>query len=398
MVAIAADDAEIGRRLERMLAQARDAGGAIADDLILRCAGGSLSVELPPDSAAETLIDLPEQALLPVGAFGLSLQGGDIALDSVDAAVAPARRALMESMLALYNLTSKIAWYRRTSPVLFLRARPDLASLVARGCDARMQHRLTDRLAADEHAPFLLQRFIGTRSLDFRVDPGAPAGAVLAPIVDLLNHDIKAPPFREHAGPSGRRLRVARPRSVPGNPRECFVQYGFYDPLETLLRYNFTDESAEFLRSVPAVITLAGIGTINVRAGRSRSASKGLPAPLKALADYLPKIVTRQPRYLEVAFLAIPATPALSHALRRVLNLLIATLDSDHLDRLDLIVAAEDQILAANRAHYQELRRALAAAAPGAPASPVLAELARACDLQIARLQAYDDMVRSLPA
>jgi hypothetical protein len=108
--------------------------------------------------------------------------------------------------------------------------------------------------------------------------------------------------------------------------------------------------------------------------------------------------VTRQPRYLEVAFLAIPATPTLSHALRRVLNLLIATLDSDHLDRLDLIVAAEDQILAANRAHDQELRWALAAAAPGAPASPILAELARACDLQIARLQAYDDMVRGLPA
>jgi hypothetical protein len=304
----------------------------------------------------------------------------------------------MESMLALYNFTGKIGWYRRTSSVLFLRTRPELASLVARGCDVPMQRRLTDRLAADEHAPFLLHRFIGTRSLDFRVDPGASAGAVLAPIVDLLNHHSKAPPFQEHTGPSGRRLRITRPRSVPANPRECFVQYGFYDPLETLLSYDFIDESAEFLRSVPAVITLPGIGTIKVQAGRSKSASKSLPAPLKAIADYLPKIVTRQPRYLEVAFLAITAAPALPHALRRVLNLLIATLDRDCLDRLDLIVAAEDQILAANRAHYQELRRALAAAPAGAPASPVLAELTRACELQIARLQAYDDMVRSLPA
>ena len=127
MVSIEADNVDIERCLERILAEARRGGAAFADDLVLRCADRSLSIELPPGSAAETLITLPEQMLVPTRLFSLALQGDDIVVTAADPAVTPARRALMESMLALYNLTGKIAWFRRHSTVPFLRGRPELA-------------------------------------------------------------------------------------------------------------------------------------------------------------------------------------------------------------------------------------------------------------------------------
>jgi len=397
MVSIESDDARIGRSLERLLAAARRAGAEFADDLILRCAEGSLSIALPPHSAAERLIKLPEAALIPVRPFRLFLKADDIVIDAVDAGVSAERRTLMESTLELYNLTGKIAWYRRTAVPLFLHAHRQLAGLVARGCDPAMQRMLMDPVPADAADSFLLTRFLDTRVVKFREEPTDPAVYVLAPIVDLMNHHAKGATFQNRAEDPDRSLCVERARSLPLDASECFACYGSYDAMETLLRYNFADESATFLRSIPVVVTLPGVGTITADTGRDRSAGKGLPPALKPIGRYLPKILNRQPRYLKVAFLAVPDGSA-PQALRRVLNLLIATLDREFVDRLDLIRAAETQVIDANRVHYRDLRRAVTATAAGQESAPILADLLRACDLQLARLQAYDDMARDLAA
>src|SRR5262245_14104529 len=114
MVSIQSDNADIERCLERILIETRRGGAAFADDLTLRCADRSLSIELPPGSGARMLINLPEPMTVPTRSFRLALQGDDIAITDVDPDVTPARRALMESILALYNLTGKIAWYRQS--------------------------------------------------------------------------------------------------------------------------------------------------------------------------------------------------------------------------------------------------------------------------------------------
>jgi hypothetical protein len=389
MVSIEADNADIERCLERILAEARRGGAAFADDLVLRCADRSLSIELPPGSTAETLITLPEQTLVPTRLFSLALQGDDIAVTAADPGVTPARRTLMESMLALYNLTGKIAWFRQHSAVLFLRGRPELARLVARGSDAGMRSALLDPLAPGGLDSFLLLRFLATRWLDFGRDT---ARAVLAPIVDLMNHDAKAAPFRNREEAGVRYLLVERARQRPAEARECFIRYGSYDPLETLLGYDFVDESATFARSVPLEIALPGVGRIKVGAGHSESGAKALPAALRDLRGYLPKIVGRQAEALEISFLIVPEATA-PHALRRVLNVVIATLDRACLDRLDLILEAERQIIAANKAHYAELGSALAAAQASPADASILRDLRRAIELQMTRLQRYEAMV-----
>ena len=74
---------------------------------------------------------------------------------------------------------------------------------------------------------------------------------------------------------------------------------------------------------------------------------------------------------------------------------MIATLDRACLDRLDLILEAERQIIVANKAHYAELGPALAAAAAQASLAdaPILRDLRRAIELQMTRLQRYEAMV-----
>src|SRR5215472_12342976 len=126
MVSILADDRSVERCLERTLEQARRGGAEFSDALILRGTSGSLSVELEPDSDAQLLIKLPENILVPIGSFGFALEGDDIAIRTADPDVTAEQRALLESMVELYNLTGKISWYRRTSPFLFLGSRPDL--------------------------------------------------------------------------------------------------------------------------------------------------------------------------------------------------------------------------------------------------------------------------------
>ena len=397
MVAIDSDDAEIGRRLERMLAESRRIGGEFADDLVIRCSGGSLSLALPPGSTTDTIIRLPERALLPIKSFQLSLKGDDIVIDGADADISPERRALMEQMVEVYNLTAKIAWYRRTAVPLFLRARPDLAELVGRGCDLPMRRLLTDRLPAEFLQRLPLDRFLSTRLLDYHDDSEEDRQDVLMPVVDFMNHHAEGAAFQISTGADERGLSVGRARGRLRDREECFAFYGQYDAMETLLRYNFPDDSNNFIRSIPVVITLPEVGTISADAARSKGGGKNLPPPLKPIGRYLPKIISKQPRYLKVAFLAV--STALPQSLRQVLNLLIANLDRTKVDRLDLILAAEAQVLEANKAHYRELQQALKAVPASAPdEAQILAGLSRASELQLERLQAYEDRVRSLAA
>jgi hypothetical protein len=394
MVSIESDNADIERCLERILAETRRGGAAFADDLVLRCADRGLSIELPPGSPAHMLIKLPQQMLVPTRSFGLALQGDDIVITAIDPDVTPARRALMESIVALYNLTGKIAWYRQSSAVLFLRARPELARLVARGSDAGMQSVLLDPAAAGGLDGFVLRRFLGTRWLNLGAEPATGARAMLAPVIDLMNHNARGAPFLNREDAGGRYVLIERAMHASADERECFVCYGFYDPLETLLGYNFVDESSMFARSVPVEIALPAVGRIRVGDGHGHRELRGLPDALRDIQIYLPRIVVKRPRELEVGFLVIPP-PTAPQVLRRVLNVMIASLDRDCVDRLDLILEAERQVIAANKAHYADLWPALTAAAAQTPDSPILRDLRRASELRMSYLQRYEDMVRA---
>jgi len=184
---------------------------------------------------------------------------------------------------------------------------------------------------------------------------------------------------------------------MPREVRECFVCYARYDAMEMLLAYNFVDETATFVRSVPMEINLPDVGVIKVQTNKTKGSNKNLPPQLRDIAPFLPKIVAKRTDHLEVTFLSIPATVT-PQVFRRVLNVLIGTLNRACMDRLDLILQAEEQVIATNRAYYETVRDALRAIPAGGQAASALHDLARACDLQLSLLQHYSDMARSLAA
>ena len=398
MVSIVADNRDVERCLEKILAEARSGGAEFAPSLVLRCVGGDLSVESAPESTEQVLIRLPEETLVPVGLFGLQLQGDDIVIASIDPAVSAKGRTLCESMLELYNLTGKIGWYRRTSPPLFLRSRPELAQLIARSLEEPRRRSFTTPMRDGEENHIVLQRFLGSRWFGFSDDTGAAPTRVLMPIVDLMNHHEHGSPFENAGIEGGRFLRIQRAKKMPREERECFVRYGPYDAMEMLLAYNFVDESASFVRSIPMEITLPGVGMLAIRAMKKKGGKRNVPTAFRDIAPYLPRIISKQPNYLEIASLIIP-TRVTPQAFRRVLNLLIATLNPGCADRLDLIVQAEEKIVDANKAHYEALKTGLHdVSTDTAGDAEILRGLTRACDVQLEHLRHYNEMARRLAA
>src|SRR5262249_6924427 len=157
-----------------------------------------------------TLMKLPENTLVPVGSFDLALEGDDIAIRGAEPGVTAERRALLESMVELYNLTGKIAWYRRTSPVLFLGSQPDLARLIARGRDEPMQRALERVMTGANTDSIVLRRFITTRWFRFQRDSDENSERVLMPILDLMNHHAQGSIFEKRSDGNRHLLYVER--------------------------------------------------------------------------------------------------------------------------------------------------------------------------------------------
>jgi len=356
-----------------------------------------MSVELPPDADAQTLMKLPENTLVPVGSFDLALEGDDIAIRGAEPGVTAERRALLESMVELYNLTGKIAWYRRTSPFLYLGSQPDLARLIARGRERPMQRALDLLATGADTNLIVLSRFISTRWFRHQEDGDEEAKRVLMPILDLMNHDARGSGIQKGSDGNRRFLYVERARSMPREMHECFVHYAHYDAMETLLAYNFVDETATFVRSVPMEINLPGTGVIKVQTSKTKGSSKNLPPQLRNIAPFLPKMIAKRPDYLEVTFLSIPATVT-PQGFRRVLNVLIGTLNRACVDRLDLILQAEEQVIATNLSYYRTVQEALRAVPAEGQAALAWHDLTRACELQLSLLQGYADMARAQTA
>jgi hypothetical protein len=65
---------------------------------------------------------------------------------------------------------------------------------------------------------------------------------------------------------------------------------------------------------------------------------------------------------------------------------------------LDLILQAEEQVIATNTAYYEKVREALRAVPAEGRAASAWHDLTRACELQLSLLQAYRDNARGLAA
>jgi hypothetical protein len=388
MVSIAAHNRDVERSLQKNIKLAEQDGAEFSDDLLLKCVDGSLSLEAPADSAGKVLIRLPWDCLIPLQSFQFSVIDDNIIVSSHDEGLTSSCVARMEAILELYNLTNKFAYHRRTSPWLLIASHP------------RLQQYVVQRRSgiASEYGKFihsgtrnelLLRTFLNTRAYTSRVDfAQARQFPVLMPVLDLMNHHIYGAAYPEDQDTAGRSITMRRSAPIPGTGTECFACYGPYDSFETWITYNFIDGRVPFVTSVAMTIDLPGLGTIRLANFHKLRFKKDLPDSVKYLWAYIPQLLAKREHHMETASLLIPGHRA-PKALRQTLRFLISEISPAH-SQTDLVLHAEDQIIAANNTYYRSLMAFLQTLSAEDPLQkPILDEFIRLCELQLARLQVY---------
>jgi len=391
MVSIAADDWDIERSLKKNIDLAQRDGAEFSDDLCLRCVKGYLSLEAPPESFGKPLIHLPWDCLVPIQSFQLAVTADHISISSHDAALTGGCIARMEAILELFNLAGKFAAHRRASPWSLIAANPELFSYIVQRRGA-IDPKFDRFVACADEKTLMLQTFLNTRAFNYELEISNPEHGqtlpypVLMPVLDLMNHHIYGAPYRDQKDAEGRGLTMSR--SAPLAGIECFACYGHYDSFDTWLSYDFVDGRVPFVCSVAMRIGLPHLGTIRMGKVAKSGAKTGSPISVTDLL-YVPKVLARRGNDIEIASLLIPG-PEHPTALRRALRHLITEMSPGHPRQNELVLHAEEQIIATNRSYYSKLSAFFKTLNLTDPLhQPILDNFVRLCELQLARIQTY---------
>lgn len=396
MLRIDVDDGEIARELTALASLVKAEGATLSPNVTIEGRGGDLRVtsDLPADPNA-TILAMPDSCLPGLAAAELYVAGDDIRVRRHGDGVGATQARALEHMLAVYNLTGKLAAHREASPWFALDGAPEVVDKLAAG---RAGAPKVDAFHIDwrdgARDQLLLTTFLNTREFGAKGGVGrAEATSVLMPFIDYVNHHFHAPGF--HGGGEGAdytvSIRNAKP--VPGSD-ECFVSYSRLDTLDAYLIYNFPDDSGPHLRSVPLTIDCGDGKRIDVDARISGSHPGKLPEKMRDLRALMPRVAMPETGLIQVGHLFVPG-PNAPRALRRILSGLIRTLFPDIGDAAfqDKVRAAEQAVLDANRRYYRELADVLSAARARATALPALATVRRVLELQTAKLDAYAERI-----
>jgi len=390
---IDSDNPEIARELEALAALVAGHGGRLHESLTVEVRGSDLRVTstLPP-AVSDTVLSVPRACLPDLAASELYLAGDDICIRRHGEGVPNSRARALEHMLAVYNLTGKIAQHRAQSPWFALNDQPEIVAKLAAGRRGapKVQQFYQQWKSVDGEA-LLLRSFLNTRDFGARAEAGqSGTTSVLMPFVDYLNHHAGAMGF-QGAG-SGEDYAVgARHWRPDDGTAECFVRYSRLDALDAFLIYNFPDESGLLLRSVPLAVDLGGGQRLEVGARISGGAKGQVPAKMQDLRPLLPAVGQPEPGRLVVSHLFVPDDRR-PRALRRILGGLLRTLmpEASPAELQDQVLRVEQAVLEANRRYYTELAELVARARGQGAAAAILSAVDRLIALQLAKLDSYE--------
>ena len=355
-----------------------------------------LESDLPTDSR-EMLVSLPASCLPSLDDFRLHLMGDEIRIADQLAGASEAQAECLSQMLAIYNATGKLAAHRAASPWHTLHDAPEvLATLAAARRGAPRIEYLHKRATEGADDDFVLESFLGTRKYAGpKNKSNGKSSDILLPFIDYANHHSHAPGFQpqESLNHAEHIIGLANARPLHNNP-EVRVRYGQIDPLDSYLTYDFVDTTSDILRSVPLTIELE-VGTIEIlaRIGRGAGKQQKLPQQMNDLRPFMPIIQERDEARLSLSHLLVPEMKR-PMILRRVLNWSIRQLDPHiKLDRLRAeVTEAEAQVLAANRAFYDDLKDKSASLTAEAPRTA----LTTLIETQKGHLDAYSDRLAEM--
>ena len=385
MITIKSDDPAVEKMLRRLEALVLDTGSQLNESLVVCCKNNFLWLEsgLPPDNA-DILVKLTEASAVPVNLFDLRLEDDTLVLASTDPDIGETQAAILEAMIALYNLTDKITTYKAQSPRIALRDDPETSSrLLAARPKAFIAGRFREIAETDDLDTAIIQNFLKSRVLT--VGDGVGVDALL-PFIAFANHHvlaancIKASP--DHPGMA---KALVNSKPVPGSD-EVMIRYTLFDALDSFLHHGFATPDPAFVRSVPLTLDFGAIGKVEVGGYISDQRFTPNNDALVAQGIYLPKYLEREKGFLGISWLLIPAQTR-PNALRQVLAFLMKELDPglDEAEGLVLLKKCEKEVLSANISFYEDLKGYLG----GLKTTPVIEEAKTAVDIQLSLLSTY---------
>ncbi len=351
------DNSEIEHHLEILVKLCLEGGAELNDRLNIRSFEGDLSISAPAELPTnETLIKLPPTVLLPIPSFELELRDTEISIASISGELSATQQKLLESMVAIYNITDKVHRYQSCSTDTLYHL------------DRELLVRLTNTQYVSNYDAwskenFLLQSFLKSRYLKKKVAENSDEKvSVLMPLVDFFNHHPLAPGFSGGA----KAIKVTR-YSDPEGGEECYVRYGRQDDHQILVGYGYTETRCPAVLSIPMELPIGNTATLKLLRNYSAKHNfKQLPTALNDLAAYLsPVQFSEDKRSLTLGCLRIPPKNA-PRAMRRILSFWINRMDhgGTRSEVSRLVDEAEITIVDKNHSYYTKLLSDLESCAP----------------------------------
>lgn len=255
--------------LGRMGQLVTGSGGYFHPGALVEEHGGQLRVRRGANvQTGETLFHLPDAALIPVGGLTIHGENGRITGYTMSDVLSDTRRALLDTLIELFNLCGKLGQYPAV-PGSRLSLPPSWLTAV---------HAIKPEFSPPPEDP--VAGLLQTRLIrNFNTANGFAPGHYLMPVMELLNHRSGAPRFGLGGGA------IAITAWTPDDSDECFASYAEQlDPLDLALHYGHADPTNLLAHSAPICVDLPGVGRIDIGAP-DRRPSNALNAPQVSYED-----------------------------------------------------------------------------------------------------------------
>jgi hypothetical protein len=302
--------------------------------------------------------------------FRVTLDDGRFVGERAEDGPAPndLQRRAFDAFLEVYNAMGKAQQWAEQTPWLTLRNDEAVMDQLAYDVHRTGNHPKLDLVRGGKLNEVAVTTFLSSRVFNLTRQKSdsneTESRSVLMPLIDFLNHDFRARGFQRVASEpwSDGSLYVFQDRPDP-DTNECFVRYSLIDRHTSLLSYGFLDESAPFIISQPATLTLSQGLTVRVGRQIAKGFDDQLPDKMKDLQLYMPRVGGKPRERLDLSRLLIPGANA-PRALRRVLAGVFQSKRQDW-DQGTLEAAvreAEAKLLEANHRYFDRLAELVIAA------------------------------------
>ena len=399
MAIIETDNPYIEKELIKLENLVTEGGGGIHSDLVMFSEGGGLAIKTKePMERGREIIRLSRDVLLPSDKYIVSVKGEDFEIAfPKDSTFSTLQKKIGESMITLYNLTKKVQMQKEFSFLLSVADYPGLVDAIGagRGLGVNLEEwrkKVHAGLEGDEFNRFISETFLKTRHLGYNDHIRSSSVSILMPIVDFMNHHWNGENFKVGAGVRKGDLAVNTSQPIPGS-LECFAFYNAMDALDALLRYDFIDEFAPVVRSVPVSLPAGDFGVIEVSNLPYFTMGKKLPQAVADLNRFLPSMsVDPKTKILKASHLMIPVQGS-PLALRRVLQVLLVNLAGEGNASQEFFATwlrdSEAKVIEQNKTYYKGLLEMIVALVKEKGPSAGLARMQHLCELQLGKIANY---------